>query len=255
MAIVWIIIIAGLPVVAIILRLFARDHLLTQYLTPQFLNRTDHTKVELCQSGTAWILWSGWLLLLPIAAVSQIAFKQLETHPIVMAMLFFIIPVTSAVLQIAGWILLVQGVFGRYNRTTPLVDSMFAADPEMLGTYIRRMWWYARVSMTTLALAILVPVSEAYLEVPPTGVVVLVNAFFLITFILTLWRTRIYVVKSCVAMSQSGREAFYSTVGSPESILFVWYNAYQVRQEYLDGNVESTRKASAIGSSSVQSHR
>jgi len=246
---VWIIIIAGLPLIVLGLRRFAPTGKLVRFMTPRFLSRSEHTKVELRQAGVGWILWSAWLFLIPIAAISKVPFNWLESNRIVMAATFFVVPVTAVILQIAGWMLLIQGLTARTEQTSPLMNSIFAADPRKLAAYIKRMWHYARISMTALALTIVVPVTEAFLEVEPTGKVVLVNVFFLITFILTLWRTRAYVVKSSIAMSQCGMQALYSTLGGPASIFFVWYNAYQVRQQYLRGDFRVANRSA--GSASV----
>ncbi|PWB72523.1 hypothetical protein C3F09_06545 [candidate division GN15 bacterium] len=250
----WIVLAVGLPVLAVALNRTAADNPLGGYLRPRLLSGTEHTKSELRQAGVAWIVWSAWLISIPIALISRVPFKQFESSRIILAAMFFVLPVTVAVLQIVGWLYLLQGLLGRTTQATPIVQSMFAADENKLEIYIGRMWHYARLSMTALALTIVVPVTEAYFEVEPTGPVVLVNVFFLISFIMTLWRARVYVVKSCVVLSRSGQEVLFSMLGGPASILHVWRNAYCVRQQYLQREYREMKRPSSRDSVARPTH-
>ena len=54
----------------------------------------------------------------------------------------------------------------------------------------------------------------------------------LITFIMTTWRVRDYLVKAAKVMGQSGEKILAATLGNPLAFIFAWYYAYDLKKKY-----------------------
>ncbi|HKK19953.1 MAG TPA: hypothetical protein VJ983_00660 [candidate division Zixibacteria bacterium] len=204
---------------------------ITPYLTPKFLGKEKHTKNELKQAGTAWMLFSLWV----VAVCASVLSVQTDKNPsgimAIVLLIACIVPVVAFILFIAGMFYLGQGIFSRKDMVSPALQSMFAADAARLDFYVRKLVLYTKINLTAIALAVGLPFIEAALKVEASGAAVLINVVLLITAILSFWRMRDYVVKCRVAMGES-KVGTFGTVFGPAFL--IWYQAFKIRKQYQD---------------------
>ena len=114
----------------------------------------------------------------------------------------------------------------------PGFQSIFATETDRLDLYIKRLMKYTKINIASFALVIGLPITEAVAGVEPEGIVVLINVALLITFIMTTWRVRNYLVKSATAMAQSGEDTLASTLGNPLVMFLMWYYSFALKKKY-----------------------
>ena len=84
-------------------------------------------------------------------------------------------------------------------------------------------------------LAVLIP-TEIILGIEERGLIILFNVTLLITFIMTIWRIRAYIVKSATAMDLSANKYLLSTLFHPLAIFFVWIHSFSLIRKFRDLN-------------------
>jgi hypothetical protein len=171
-----------------------------------------------------------------------------------MGIIAFAVPIIAVMSLFIAIYYLSVGVFARSQKIKPGFQSIFATETNRLDLYMKRLIRYTKINIATFVLVIGIPVTEAAAGVEPEGIVVLVNVALLITFIVTMWRVRNYLVKSAIAMEQSGEDTLTSTLGNPLAMLFGWYYSFALKKKY-DLHRKQTQPTNPSGSDVTYQNR
>ncbi|HNV87154.1 MAG TPA: hypothetical protein PKL97_09380 [Candidatus Omnitrophota bacterium] len=208
---------------------------ITPYLTPKILADRKYPKAELRRAGLGCCVLSAWLFAL-LFITTDFFLPAVERLPALQALLFLALPITSVSCLIIGLSYLARGIFGRGDKVEPGLESMNAARKECLPEYIRKIKIYNAVNLACpLLLAVFIP-AEVSLGIAESGRAVLFNVSLLITFILTLWRIRVYLVKAATVMDLSANKILRSTLSSPLGIFFVWFHSVTLVRKFKRQN-------------------
>ncbi len=241
-------------ILVIVLRLAIPGNAITPWIIPQFLSNVEYPRAVVRKAGVGWIVFSIWIATLAISLSNALPVAWTKGHLVFTVLLLALVPFTAFLLLISGICFLAVGVFTQSDVVRPRLQSIFATEPGKLDVYIRRLGLWTRVNLIVLPLAVLVPVVEAILGVKAEGPVVLLNVAFLITFIMSLWRMRAYIVKSAIAMEKSGADYFLSTLGRPSAILMVWYHSHELRKRYATLQARGSSQPATTVSGTTASH-
>lgn len=210
---------------------FPRNNV-TSFLLPRFLSYREYPKYIIRQAGTGWLIFSAWLPTTALTLANALPKGWVDDSLLAMGIIAFAVPIIAVMSLFIAIYYLSVGVFARSKMIRPGFQSIFATDTSRLDLYMKRLIRYTVINIATFVLVIGIPVIEAVAGVDPEGIVVLVNVVLLITFLLTMWRVRNYLVKSAIAMEQSGGDALASTLGNPLAMLFIWYNSFALKKKY-----------------------
>lgn len=204
----------------------------TFFLLPRFLSNREYPKYVFRQAGTGWFVFSAWLPTTAFAIANVLPKDWVDDSLWAMGIIAFAVPIITVMSVFIAIYYLSIGIFARSNKIRPSFQSIFATDANRLDLYMKRLTIYTVINIAAFVLVIAVPTIEAVAGVEPEGIVVLINGVLLITFIMTIWRVRNYLVKSAIAMDQSGEDTLTATLGNPLAILFAWYYSFALKKKY-----------------------
>jgi hypothetical protein len=204
----------------------------TSFLLPRFLSDCEYTKSVFRQAGTGWFVFSAWLLTTALAVANALPGHWVHDNFWLTGIIAFAVPIIAVMSLFIAIYYLSIGIFARSNKIKPSFQSIFATDADRLDLYMKRLRRYTVINIAAFVLVIAVPSIEAVAGVEPEGIVVLINVVLLITFIMTIWRVRNYLVKSAIAMEQSGGDTLAATLGNPLAMLFMWYYSFALKKKY-----------------------
>jgi hypothetical protein len=221
-----------IPIVVLTIHFRFPRNIVTSFLIPRFLSKREYPKHVFRQAGTGWFVFSAWLLMIIYAIASNLPKDGMDNNLWLMGIIAFAMPIISIMSLFIAIYYLSIGIFSKSKKITPGFQSFFATDADQLDLYMKRLIRYTKINIATLVLAIGIPVTEAVAGIEPQGIVILINVAFLITFIMTTWRVRNYLVKSATAMGQSGKDILVFTLGNPLAMLFLWYYSFALKKKY-----------------------
>lgn|GEM_PF-6540501 len=204
---------------------------ITPYLTLKLLADRKYPKAALRQAGTGYSLFALWIFLV-IFVTTHFFLSFIERSSFLLAVLFFVSPLASAVSLVLGISYLLSGLFGRGDAIKPGLESMNEAQKELLPRYIRKIKIYNVINLSGLSLLILLIPMEESLGLAENGPVIFFNVSLLITFIMTLWRIRAYLVKSATVMDLSPNKVLSSTLSNPFGVFFVWIHSILIIKKF-----------------------
>jgi hypothetical protein len=229
-----------LPVLAVLLlpifvSIFHRKipgNRLTAWLIPEILPDQKHPKAKLRRVGTAYVVFGLWLVAIPLALTYLFPDPQIDKYPWVCGLLYFVIPLLAVLSLIVGIYYVILGVFGRGEYIRPTLESMYYAPKRNQDTYVRKLKTYTIINLASLFLLITIVPVEAYLNVTARYYVVLPNVALLITFIMTIWRIRAYIVKVATSLDFHATGFLVSTLFHPLAIFMVWIHSFFLIKEF-----------------------
>lgn len=204
----------------------------TSFLLPRFLSNREYPKYVFRQAGTGWFVFGAWLLTTVLAIANVLPKDWVHDTLWVMGIIAFAVPIIAVMSLFIAIYYLSIGIFARSNKIKPSFQSIFATDIDRLDLYVKRLKRYTVINITSFVLAIGIPIIKAVAGIEAEGIIDLVNVAFLITFIVTTWRVRDYLVKSAIAMQQLGEDTFISSLGNPLAMLFMWYYSFDLKKKY-----------------------
>lgn len=207
----------------------------TPYFIPKNLTERKYPKAVLRQSGVAYWMFALWIFSF-IAVTTLFFLPAIEKIPVLLAALFFILPIILGMSLLIGLIYLCRGLFGRDDTVKPGIETIYQAEKEQLPKYIRKIKIYNGINLSCpLLLMIAIPLEE-WLGIAQNGYAILFNVSLLITFIMTLWRIRAYLVKAAMVMDLSANKILSQTLGSPLGIFFVWIHSFLMIKKFKQQN-------------------
>jgi hypothetical protein len=204
---------------------------ITPYFIPKNLTGQKYPKSQLRQVGVGYCILALWLFSL-IVVTTAYFLPFIEQVPALMAALYFILPIVTVMSLIIGASYLLRGIFGRGDMAKPPLESINDAQREDLPKYIHKIKIYNVVNLSCpVLLAILIPI-EVMLGVAERGPAILINVSLLITFIMTLWKIRIYLAKAAKVMDLPANKILLSTLSNPLAVFFVWVHSIMVIKKF-----------------------
>ena len=220
------------PVIVLVIHLKFPRNKVTSFLFPRFLSNREYPKSVIRQAGTSWFLFGVWLPTTALTALNALSVDRMDNNLLLMGVTAFAAPIIAVMALFIGIYYLAIGIFARAKMVKPGFQSIFATETDRLDLYMKRLMRYTKINIASFVLVIGLPITEASAGVEPEGIVVLINVALLITFIMTTWRVRNYLVKSATAMAQSGEETLASTLGNPLVMFFMWYYSFALKKKY-----------------------
>ncbi|MBN1393194.1 MAG: hypothetical protein JW947_10385 [Sedimentisphaerales bacterium] len=209
---------------------------LIKYFVPRFLPDKEHSRKTLRQAGAGFIFLSAWLVGIMASVGTTVDPKILEQNMKLMALMFFILPIFFVMFLFIGLYYLTIGIFAKSDNIRPRFKSVFSADKADLAKYIKWLKFYTVINLSFLFMAILSVATNIVFEKNVGERLIPFNVFFLIGFILTLWRVRAYITKAAIAMELSGEKYFLTTLFHPMSVFFVWFNSFKLIKMFKSTN-------------------
>jgi hypothetical protein len=201
---------------------------------PCFLTDKEHSKKTLRQAGTGCLFLSAWLIGIIASVCSTVDFKVLEKMMWLLALVCFILPIVLVMVFCIGLYYLIIGIFAKSDNIRPTFQSIFSADRADLKKYVKKLRFYTVLNLSLLFMTVLSVTMNIVFEKHVGERLIPFNVFFLIGFILTLWRARAYIVKTAIAMELSGKKYFLETLFHPMSVFFVWFNSFKLIKMYYN---------------------
>lgn len=203
----------------------------TPYLIPRLLADKKYPKAELRQAAMGCYLLASWCF--SVVYVTFFFFqKTVEQSKLLLPLLFFVLPIVTLMSLVIGTIYLVRGIFGRGDAVKSSLESFQNAEKDQLPAYIRKIKIFNAVNLLCPCLLILCILSEEAMGVANHGGAILLNVSLLVTFIMTLWRIRFYLVKAALVMDLSANKILSSTLSSPLGIFFVWIHSFLLIRKF-----------------------
>jgi hypothetical protein len=204
----------------------------TPFLLPRFLSNCEYPKSIIRQAGTGWFLFCVWLLTIAMAVSYAIPRELTHDSFWFLGIFAFAVPIIAVMSLFIAIYYLSIGVFARSKNVKPSFQSIYATETNRLDLYMKRLRRYLKINIVTFVLLIGIIGTEAAMGVEPDGIVVLINVALLITFIMTTWRVRNYLLKATIAMEQSREDTFTKTLGNPFAMSFMWYYSFALIKKY-----------------------
>ena len=220
------------PIFVLVFRMKGGGHRLMAWLIPEILRDEKHPKTKLRRVGTAYFLFGLWLVAIPLALTYLLPDQQIDRYPWACGLLYFVIPLLAVLSLIIGIYYVILGVFGRGEYIRPKLESMYYAQKQNQDTYVRKLRVYTIINLASLCLLLIIVPVEAYLNVPARYYVVLPNVALLITFIMTIWRIRAYIVKVATSMDLHATGFLLSTLFHPFAIFMVWAHSISLIRQF-----------------------
>jgi hypothetical protein len=92
--------------------------------------------------------------------------------------------------------------------------------------YVKKLKFYTAMNLSFLAVGILSLTACIVLKKYIGEKLIPLNIICLIGFIMTLWRVRIYITKTALAIDLPGKDYFLSTLSGPIGITLAWIHAF-----------------------------
>ena len=127
---------------------------------------------------------------------------------------------------------LFSGLFGRDAAVKPKLESMDAVQTGDLPQYIRKIRILNIINIACPFLLIVLILIEQAAGTAESGRAILLNVALLITFIMTLWRIRMYLIRAASLMDLSPNRVLASTLFSPLGIFFVWIHSFLIVRKF-----------------------
>ena len=222
----------ALPILITVVRAASPANRVTPWLIPRLLHASSYSKSVLRRAGTGWIAFSLWIGTFVIFASNALPDVWTKRYGMALGVVTATVLFTSFLLLICGLYFLVIGVWARAEVTKITLQSVFAADPNELDAYVRRLRRWSRINLWSGLFVVALPVLEGAIGVKPERSVVLINVALLITFILSLWRMRAYIMKSTTVMDQVGGPDILPAPGGSGALLLVRSHSRRVLKRY-----------------------
>ncbi len=223
-----------LPLVVLFFHIKLPGNKITPYLIPKNLADRKYPKVELRRAGAGCYALAIWCF--SVVYVTVLFFwKSVEHARLLLPLLFFVLPIVMLMSLVIGTIYLTRGIFGRGEAADGL-ESFGEGSKEQLPRYILKLKFYNVVNMLALLMLVVLIPLEAAMGTGTRGWPVLLNVSLLITFILTLWRIRFYLVRAVVLLDLSSNKVLASTLGSPIGVLFVWFHSILILRKFRESS-------------------
>jgi len=220
------------PLIILAVYFFLPGNSAIRYLIPRFLLDKEYPRASLRQAGSGCLVLSFWLVAIVAAVSSTADFKVLEKMPWLLALLFFVLPIVSAMFFCIAIYYLVIGIFAKSDNIRPRFQSVFYADKKDVKLYVRRLKLYTALNLSFLVVCIISLTVCGVCGKPYDEKLIPLNVACLIGFIITLWRIRTYIAKTAIAMDLSGEKYFFSTLFSPAAVFFVWIHAFALIRKF-----------------------
>lgn len=228
--------ILSVPIVIFAIYKIFPQNKITIYLIPRMLADQEYPKAKLRKVGIAYLAFGLWLISITISVSYLFSDQQIERFTWLMGLLYFVIPLISVMLWVIGFYYLIIGLFSKVDYIKPRLESIYYTEKAELEKYIRKLKIYTITNLSCLFLfAVLIPI-EMLLGIEERGLIILFNVALLITFIMTIWRIRAYIVKSATAMDLSAHKYLLSTLFHPLAIFFIWIHSISLMRKFRDIN-------------------
>lgn len=175
---------------------------ITSYLIPKNLARGKHPKIVLRQAGVSYVVTALWIF--SIMFVTTWGFLRLiEKIPALLALTYFVLPIACMMCLVIGVMYLFNSLFSKDEMVKPSLELIYEAEKENLPRYIQKIKFYNAINLSCPVLIFGAIALEEYFHIAQSGYAILFNVSLLITFIMTLWRIRAYLVKAALVMDLS----------------------------------------------------